>query len=184
VCKHDRSLCYNALRHLKGRGSADFHAPPKLWAGYFVSGEWYGTYISIYTHTMMPSRGLQAIRGSAPRLYQQQCRNVSASFHAQPAITTNTMASSHRELSPEPRRSPPLTAQSPRRNGGYEAQALLSPSQPSAMPPQYQLRALHQHLKHLSLSPPSLVRPLRLPPPTTSTQSPSTMWKSPQQTTW
>ncbi|GAB7328965.1 hypothetical protein MBLNU13_g00832t1 [Cladosporium sp. NU13] len=25
---------------------------------------------------MMPSRGLQAIRGSAPRLYQQQCRNV------------------------------------------------------------------------------------------------------------
>jgi hypothetical protein len=138
----------------------------------------------------MPSRGLQAIRGNAPRLYQQQCRNVIISRHAQSAITTtNNTRSSHRELSPEPRLSslPLLAAQSPRRNGGYEAPALPSPSPPSAMPPPSRPRpllALHQHPRRLSLSPPPLPRPLLLPPLTTSIQSPSTMSRSPPPTTW
>jgi hypothetical protein len=137
----------------------------------------------------MPSRGLQTIRGNAPRLYQQQCRNVIIPSHAQSAITTNNTRSSHRELSPEPRPSPLplLAAQSPRRNGGYEAPAPPSHSPPSAMPPPSRPRpllALHQHPRRLSLSPPPRLRPTLLPPLTTSTQSPSTMSKSPPPTMW
>ena len=162
---------------------------PKLWAWLLpvVSSGIVYIHQHIHTHIMMPSRGLQAIRGSAPRLYQQQCRNVIIPFCAQPAITTDNTTSSHRELSPEPRLSPPLTAQSPRHSGGYEAQARPSPSQPSAMPLQYPpllLPALHQHPKRLSPSLPLLVRPLQPPPLTTSTRSLSTMWKSPLPTTW
>jgi hypothetical protein len=53
-----------------------------------------------HTHTMMPSRGLQAVRGSAPRLYQQQCRNVSGHLRAPTAS----------QLTPSP---PALIANSP-----------------------------------------------------------------------
>jgi hypothetical protein len=53
---------------------------PKLmpWATSRAEAVLVGVHTPTSTHTpkMMPSRGLQAIRGNAPRLYQQQCRNV------------------------------------------------------------------------------------------------------------
>jgi hypothetical protein len=137
---------------------------------------WTWTWTSTHIQDkMIPSRGFQAVRGVAPRLYQQQCRNVNILLQKpSKPLSLIPEPSSHRELSPEPPPSPLLVlpiAYCATLNGDHEP--LVSPPQslPSDTPPQ-----------SLQLPRPRLQRHPSIPPaplPTTLTPSHSTTSKSP-----
>ena len=132
------------------------------------------TWTSTHIHgKMIPSRGFQAIRGVAPRLYQQKCRNVNihSLTYIQSTYHTNTRTQLSSRTLPEPPPSPLLVlliAYSAIRNGDHEP--LVSPPQspPSDTPPQLPRPRLR---RHPSIPP--------TPLPTTLTPSHSTMSKSP-----